>query len=227
MGDFEKMTSKGTDQIELRPNGSAMIKVQILNEDGNVFASDQKEINVSAVDASRLDFTYEDLKDPYNDLQLRFESKSDEFTDFQWKLEDGKLLKGQKATYVFKDKGVYDLALQARTNEGCLVEISKPVAVELDFDPLVPNAFTPDQNGVNDSFIAEAFRNRDDRFKMEIFSLSGELIFRTLDKNEGWNGHFNNSGSLMPEGIYVWKIIISNEQDQKRSFAGNVRILRP
>jgi gliding motility-associated-like protein len=129
-------------------------------------------------------------------------------------------------SHAFKDKGVYDVKLEAITSDGCSVEITKPIAIEVDFDPLAPNAFTPDQNGMNDTFIPEAFKDRNDRFKMEIFSLNGELIYRTMDNSAAWNGHFNNTGRLMDEGIYVWKVIISNAEGKEKSFAGNVRIIQ-
>jgi len=66
----------------------------------------------------------------------------------------------------------------------------------------VPNAFTPNKNGVNDVFIpkGEGIVN----FDMKIFDRWGEMLFETKDFNKGWDGTFKDR--IVEQGIYVWII---------------------
>jgi gliding motility-associated-like protein len=86
---------------------------------------------------------------------------------------------------------------------------------------LLPNAFSPDGNGSN-----EVFRPVwDDWFPVEyqlnIFNRWGQLVFRTNDYNQGWDGTFK--GEKAPAGAYVYTVSAkfsgytgSNPEVQKR-----------
>jgi gliding motility-associated-like protein len=71
----------------------------------------------------------------------------------------------------------------------------------------IPNAFTPDEDGVNDTF--QAFYNGNDMsdFSMEVYDRWGGRIFRSDDIYTGWDGTKN--GKPCPGGVYVYKVIIT------------------
>ena len=55
--------------------------------------------------------------------------------------------------------------------------------------PMVPNAFSPNDDGIDDVF---KIANPDDFTKIdyfEIYNRWGELVFATNDKTRGWNGN--------------------------------------
>jgi gliding motility-associated-like protein len=212
--------------IEVTESGFNTVSIHIRNEENAVIESSSKQIKIYALE--EVNFSYIDVQDPYSDLRVDAEVKENFFSNYRWINEEGKVIgNGKKLSYNFEQKGVYDLALVATSKEGCEVKTTKPVSVQIDFDPLAPNAFTPNQqDGTNDIFRAEAFTIRDDRFKMEVYNLQGEMIFRSSDNKDGWNGRFNNIGQMMPAGIYIWKVMISNEIGQEKSFAGNVRLMK-
>lgn len=222
------LISRGTQitGLELKENGSKEVAVNIRNEKNEIVEMASRSITTVNIANYTLNFTYTDSEDPYTDLQVQLKSEDDGLTNHRWIGEGGSQLgSGNLLSYAFTDKGVYDITLIAKTKDGCELEHSKPVSVEINFDPLAPNAFTPNQDGSNDTFMPEAFKTRNDRFRMEIFNLQGELIFRSNSQLEGWNGQLNNNGQLMPEGIYVWKVVISNEKAQEKAFAGNLRLM--
>lgn len=72
------------------------------------------------------------------------------------------------------------------------------------FDFFIPNAFTPNGDGDNDIFkpvVNEHLSN----YVFCIYSRWGELIFKTTDPSEGWDG--NTSGDIgAGVGVYVWEI---------------------
>ncbi len=88
----------------------------------------------------------------------------------------------------------------------------------------IPNAFTPNGNGINDVFKIETNKEIID-FKLIIYNRWGELIFESTDINKGWDGTFKNK--TVPLGVYVYMltgIIKDTEEQIKRN--GTVTVVR-
>ncbi|MNK05622.1 PKD domain protein [compost metagenome] len=87
----------------------------------------------------------------------------------------------------------------------------------------VPNTFTPDNNGTNETFFALGVNIRD--FKLEIFNRWGESVYRGDALSQMWNGTYE--GKPSPDGVYTWKIeygeILTGERHQ---LVGHVNLLR-
>ena len=68
----------------------------------------------------------------------------------------------------------------------------------------VPDAFSPNGDGVNDVFRVVSSGDNITNFSMQVFDRWGELVFESSDINKGWDGQLRNQ--LAPAGTYVWKI---------------------
>jgi len=68
----------------------------------------------------------------------------------------------------------------------------------------VPDAFSPDGNGLNDIFRIYANPDEITDFSMLIFTRWGEQVFETNNMLNGWNGL--RQGQFCPEGTYIWTI---------------------
>ena len=66
----------------------------------------------------------------------------------------------------------------------------------------VPNAFTPNGDGINDHF--QIFAQDVLWLDFKIYSRWGNIVFETSDLQRGWDGTI--SGELMPNGVYVWSL---------------------
>jgi len=66
---------------------------------------------------------------------------------------------------------------------------------------LLPNAFTPDGDGHNDSF-RPLHACEMTNFEMNIYDRYGDLVFRSLNPDEAWDGTFH--GVKAQAGAYVW-----------------------
>jgi len=87
-------------------------------------------------------------------------------------------------------------------------------------DIFVPNAFTPNNNGINDYWNIPAL-SAVPNFEVRVFNRYGQLVFHTRNTNMGWNGKFN--GADQPNGTYVYLINIENG---KRILKGNLMLIR-
>lgn len=91
-------------------------------------------------------------------------------------------------------------------------------------DFFIPNAFTPDADLLNDSFVILSECYLDD-FHLMIFNRWGSKIFETYDINEKWDGYFN--GILCPPEIYVWLFYYTNlEFGQTGKKSGSVMLVK-
>jgi gliding motility-associated-like protein len=88
---------------------------------------------------------------------------------------------------------------------------------------VVPNAFTPNGDGLNDVF-KPAIYGTAVNYTMIIFNRWGQMIFKSSDPGKGWDGTL--SGVLQPEGTYVWNCqfqLLGNKPDHK---SGTVVLIR-
>lgn len=54
----------------------------------------------------------------------------------------------------------------------------------------------------------------------------GELIYKTTDVSEFWNGRKNNSGEILKQDIYVYKITFKDEKKKNYEKLGHISLLR-
>jgi gliding motility-associated-like protein len=90
----------------------------------------------------------------------------------------------------------------------------------------IPNAFSPNGDGVNDFFFPRVLLSRGvSKFNMKIFNRWGQLIFETdrLD-GRGWDGKFN--GVAQFGGVFVYLVDVEFVNDTREYYQGNVTLLR-
>jgi len=90
----------------------------------------------------------------------------------------------------------------------------------------IPNAFTPNGNGMNEYFFPRVLLSRGvSKFDMKIFNRWGQLIFETdkLD-GRGWDGKFN--GVPQFSGVFVYLIDVAFVNGTREYYQGNVTLLR-
>ena len=89
-------------------------------------------------------------------------------------------------------------------------------------DVFIPNAFTPNNDGNNDIFRVRS--NFIDELELIIYNRWGQEVFRTTDKNGGWDGTFNGQ-ELAPDAYaYYLSVLCINAETYKKK--GNVSLLR-
>lgn len=103
---------------------------------------------------------------------------------------------------------------------------SREFTVELEecFDLFfLPNAFTPDGDGLNDIFKPKIGTHVS--FEMRIFNRNGEVVFESKDPDKGWNGSFMNNEFFCPSGVYAVRYSVDfGDNDIQEGFATVVLI---
>ena len=109
---------------------------------------------------------------------------------------------------------------------GCFDTITLDVVIEGDYTLFVPNAFTPNDDGINDTFFPKAIGIDEKEFEMYIFNRWGDMIFETDDINEPWDGGANNGRELAKKDVYVWLIYTKDVLGKKHQYVGHVTLIR-
>ena len=110
----------------------------------------------------------------------------------------------------------------ASNNNGCFDSTCIKINVRGVSMLYVPNAFTPNYNGLNDVFLVKS--TNIEKFHIVIFNRWGNLLFETNDINVGWDGKYN--GILVPEGVYVYSIEAIGEDKVPYRKLGSLTVLR-
>ncbi len=132
----------------------------------------------------------------------------------------------QHPVYTFRESGRKQVRLAVTAANGCTDTTFSEILVVPDIAYTLPNAFTPNGDGVNDNFFGVGNADEAESFYLSIWNRWGELIFETNDPNEGWNGRKFNTGKLAPNGVYIVAVQYVNYEDVVTTLDGFVTVLR-
>jgi gliding motility-associated-like protein len=91
--------------------------------------------------------------------------------------------------------------------------------------PPIPNAFTPNGDGLNDNFrIVGVQPENITKFNFQIYNRWGQMIFYTTNILDAWDGSYK--GVECPPGVYVWVIYYEDNKKNKVSNKGTVTLVR-
>ncbi|MCE9540591.1 MAG: PKD domain-containing protein [Bacteroidetes bacterium] len=128
------------------------------------------------------------------------------------------------STYTYADTGTYIVTLITSTQYNCIDTAYQTVIIEPDFLLYIPNAFTPDGDGINDSFSGKGVFIK--KYEMTIFDRWGNLIYKTDDIDKPWDGKANHGGEIAQAEVYVYVIEALDLKDRKHKYKGLVTLLR-
>ncbi len=131
----------------------------------------------------------------------------------------------QNPTFPYTEPGTYPVALVVKSDRGCSDTIVRPLVVGEDYGIYVPNAFTPNGDGVNDIFQPKGFGIVE--YEINIFDRWGEKVYSTKKIEEGWDGKFQGrKGDIIEEGSYTWLINTKSVFGKSHELKGHVILMR-
>jgi len=124
-------------------------------------------------------------------------------------------------------EGNYQVKLLAYNQYGCTDSTYLQVVVEEEIDLFVPNAFTPDGDGINDVWQLKGAGFQKDAYICAIFNRWGEKLFESSDPEDAWTGNYIGGDVFVPDGVYFYTITIRDTQnDINHLFEGHITIVR-
>jgi gliding motility-associated-like protein len=128
-------------------------------------------------------------------------------------------------TYPTDQPAVYDATLIVENSYGCIDMVTHPVEIGPEFTFFIPNAFTPNGDGVNDFFFGQGIGIK--KYDIWIFDRWGNMIYHGdhIDSSM-WDGRANNGSEVAQQDVYVWKVKLTDVFDKKHNYIGSVTLVK-
>lgn len=100
---------------------------------------------------------------------------------------------------------------------GC--SLSDTLFVKVLKNPVIPNAFSPNGDGINDVWVIQ-YLDSYEGATIDIFNRYGQKVFNSIGYNNPWNGKYN--GKTLPVGTYYYVI---NPKNGRQVLSGSITII--
>lgn len=162
------------------------------------------------------------------DGPVQFFNESTDATSVEWEIEDHGTYDVENPVIDFNGiPGKYDVCLYAKNDFGCDDQYCILYEVREDFTVYIPNAFSPNEDGINDLFSVQGMDIDPQDFLLQIFNRYGELVFETNDPTEKWSGEEPGKEYYSETEIYVYRVTVGSLSGmEKQEFTGKVTALR-
>ena len=167
------------------------------------------------------DFTHNPFTVSILNPQVNFINTSLNSTHILWDFGDATTSILENPIHIFKDPGVHEVWLTVEDENNCLDSVQKKIKVYYDYISYVPTAFTPNDDGDNDTFGPYGLRmEKYQSYQFIIYNQWGGKVFETNDIEIKWDG------SDAPTDTYSWVLIIKDELGKLRKETGFINLIR-
>jgi gliding motility-associated-like protein len=123
----------------------------------------------------------------------------------------------------FPNPGKFTYVLYGTNDSGCVGTDSVIVWVLQHAQFVLPNAFSPNGDGLNDLFRPRAILGATiDRFR--IYNRPGSLVYDGGPNDMGWDGTYKGIRQNM--GVYCWQLSYFDNNGTLQLMKGNVTLIR-
>jgi gliding motility-associated-like protein len=127
--------------------------------------------------------------------------------------------------HVYADTGCYVLRLIVKNSFGCADTLNSEVCVEMEFEFYAPNAFTPNNDGINEVFLPRGAGMNERNYEFIIYDRWGKEIYKTTKLGEGWTGKVKDGSRMAQEETYVWIVKVYDLLNNFHQFVGRVSLI--
>lgn len=222
----------GTTSQEIDPShayaqtGTYTIKLRVVDSSTcNITDSTSKTIVVSPKPTAG--FSYGPVP-PQSNTPVNFVNTSIDATSYVWEFGDGDTLKtvmrDTTVQHIYEATSVYKACLYARNNYGCIDSACQSISAVV--VPLVdvPNAFTPNGDGINDVVRLRGYGIT--KLNFRIYNRWGLLVYQATDPKQsgGWDGRYK--GVVQPQDVYTYVADVTFYDGTKYQKKGDITLLR-
>lgn len=169
------------------------------------------------------DFTFGPQPTDIYESEIEFMNHTIGGNTYDWTFGDGGTSTEVNPVHMYADSGKYPVTLYVENQYGCKDTTMRVVVIDPVVAVYIPNAFTPDKDGRNETFFLKGYGIVEEGFQFMIFNRWGEMIYYT-EKFQPWDGTVN--GEPAPQGVYVYRFIFKDILDRTHDKIGSVTLIR-
>ena len=178
--------------------------------DDNVICQEVDSVEIAFYDAPNVSINAIDETIYTTDPFYQFIGNSNRGDFWLWDFGDGTTADFQSPNKRYEELGNFTVTLTVTDSLGCSNSTTAIIRVKDDLRAFIPNAFTPDNDDINDEFKPSIIGHFPNTYEMRIYDRWGKLVFQTRELDEGWNGQLNNENGKLPNGTYSYVISYDN-----------------
>lgn len=199
-------------------NSTGCINTFTLNDAVEVYEMPVADFNadpqVATIDNPTINFT-EQVNIPFDLIESDFGDSTNISTE-------------DNPRHTYGAPGSYLVVMYTETEHGCWDRDTLEIGIVEDIKIFIPNAFTPNGDGLNDCFsIGGTTGDIVDIFRIIIFSRWGTQVYESLITSPEciWDGK-NQEGEVVTPDTYVFRIFGQNQRGAKKVYEGMVVVVK-
>lgn len=152
-------------------------------------------------------------------------NESENFSTYKWVIMGETITNVQNPVVTLPDWGNYPVELMVYDINGCADTSVQTIRVRGDLYYYIPNAFTPDENFLNETWYPRGVGFNDKTLQITIFDRWENIVYMSKDPDQGWNG-LDLKGQPCPGGMYIYKIMMEGYEGALPVFTGHLTLIR-
>ena len=187
--------------VDLANSGSYSVSLEVTTELGCIATLSLNDY-LTVHDLPSPNFITEPEEINNCDKTIKLINFSTGYDSLSWNFGDGVVSSEDTSDYyTYSEVGNYIIQLNLVNEFGCENVFHREINPLASIPFYTPNAFTPDGDELNETFIPQL--GCTDDFEFWVMNRWGEVIFYSNDINVGWDGTYNKQ--RCPLGVYSWK----------------------
>lgn len=142
--------------------------------------------------------------------------------DYFWTFGDGNSSTETSPTHSYSDVYTYEITLEVTDSLGCQDTFVLEAVPE--GEVYIPNAFTPNEDGINDLFAIKGFNIA--KFDLLIVNRQGEVVFQSTEILNKWDGSVPSGQFYAKDEVYVYSIKVETTRGKTIEKQGIVTVIR-
>ncbi len=163
--------------------------------------------------------------DGYDELAASFTATGSGAEQWHWQFGDGEEGEGPSVVHRYPQEGDYTVTLTAHAVGREPVAFEALVRVQLTPKLVLPNIFTPNNDGLNDVLNITPDSRNITVLRMLVIDGRGNIVFEQTGEGPGWDGN-DPFGSPMPEGTYRLVVNAQGNDGTRLNETSAVRLQR-
>ncbi len=207
-----------TSEVNVSPSTSQYFYVNVYDSCNTYFIRDSVLVTTTKPIAN----FYPNPSEGIENLPIYFGNQSQNAVSYYWDFDNDEYSTATNPTNTYAQEGEYLVTLVATDALGCTDTTTKPFTVHPEYFGYVPNAFSPNGDGINDIFRGSFVGIKESQ--MYIFNRWGEIIYQSSSTRAFWDGTEN--GKEVPLDAYIYKYIVKDYSNITHEYTGHVVIIR-
>lgn len=218
LGDDRTLTNQTQVSISYTSSGSYLVLYEVESTNGCRYDT---FVNLTVYPNPQADFSINPPRVNIVNPVVQIRDMSTGAINWRYAMGDGQTETLSDFIYEYGDSGIYQVVQTVTDINGCSDTAMRTVLVDFFNTKYVPDAFSPNNDGLNDIFapVGRGIHS----YELKIYNRWGECLFHS-NGNSGWDGTY--LGQPVPPGLYTYTLLIYDHKLRETHMSGSLTLIR-